>query len=81
LPVCVAPKTALRLRGCKETEVLFKKPFELNDRLEFLIGGGSSWKHKSEGDSIAGEIIVSMAEQNGTSAAAQKGASAGMLCA
>ena len=40
---------------------LFKKPFDLTDRLEFLIGAGPEWVHKSGGekpaDSVAGAAI------------------------
>ncbi|MGA7328903.1 MAG: hypothetical protein WBX25_31560 [Rhodomicrobium sp.] len=45
-----------------DTELLFKKPFDLTDRLEFLIGAGPEWIHRTNGskpaDSIAGEVAV-----------------------
>jgi hypothetical protein len=41
-----------------DTDFVFKKPFELTDRLEFLIGAGPLWLHKPEGDSVAAEAIV-----------------------
>jgi len=40
------------------TNVLLKKPFELTDRLEFLIGAGPIWLHKPGADSAAGEVTA-----------------------
>jgi hypothetical protein len=45
-----------------DTDLIFKKPFDLSDRLEFLIGAGLEWGHGVSGqkpaDSIAGEAIA-----------------------
>jgi hypothetical protein len=41
-----------------DTELLFKKPFDLTNRLEFLIGAGPVWIHKADADSLAGEVLV-----------------------
>jgi len=41
-----------------DTDLVFKKPFELTDRLEFLIGAGPLWLHKPDADSVAGEAIA-----------------------
>jgi hypothetical protein len=46
-----------------EFELIFKKPFELSESLEFLIGAGPVWVHHAEEspkDSIAGEAIVEL---------------------
>ena len=46
-----------------EFEMIFKKPFELSESVEFLIGAGPVWVHHSEEspkDSIAGEAIVEL---------------------
>jgi hypothetical protein len=46
-----------------EFELIFKKPFELSESLEFLIGAGPVWVHHSEEspkDSIVGEAIVEL---------------------
>ena len=46
-----------------EFELIFKKPFELSKSLEFLIGAGPVWVHRTEEnpkDSIAGEAIVEL---------------------
>jgi len=44
------------------TDLVFKKPFNLSDSLEFLIGAGPEWVHKANGekpaDSVAGEAVV-----------------------
>ncbi|MGA7325289.1 MAG: hypothetical protein WBX25_12570 [Rhodomicrobium sp.] len=43
------------------TELLFKKPFELSDKVEFLIGGGPEWVHRSSdkpADSLVGEVMI-----------------------
>ena len=41
-----------------DTEFLLKKPFDLTDRLEFLVGAGPVWIHKTGVDSVAGEALV-----------------------
>ena len=46
-----------------EFELIFKKPFELSKSLEFLIGAGPVWVHRTEESpkaSIAGEAIVEL---------------------
>ncbi len=44
------------------TDLVFKKPFDLSESLEFLIGAGPEWVHRASGekpaDSMAGEAIV-----------------------
>jgi hypothetical protein len=44
------------------TDLLFKKPFELSDKVEFMVGVGPEWKHTIGGgkttDSVAGEIAL-----------------------
>ncbi len=46
------------------TDLIFKKPFDLSDSLEFVIGAGPEWVHKAGGekpaDSIAGEAITEL---------------------
>ncbi|MGO9173229.1 MAG: hypothetical protein ACLP7P_14870 [Rhodomicrobium sp.] len=46
------------------TDLVFKKPFDLSDSVEFLIGAGPEWVHKASGekpaDSVAGEAIVEL---------------------
>jgi hypothetical protein len=46
------------------TELLFKKPFELSQSLELLLGAGPEWVHRTgdEGpaDSIAGIVSVTL---------------------
>ena len=44
-----------------DTDFIFKKPFDLTGGLEFLIGAGPQWVHRSgaqPADSVAGEAIV-----------------------
>ena len=41
-----------------ETDLLFKKPFKLSDKLEFMIGVGPSWTFSPEGTKIAGELAA-----------------------
>jgi hypothetical protein len=43
-----------------ETEVTFKKPFEITDRFEIEIGGGPEWIHRTNGkpDSVAGVAMA-----------------------
>jgi len=44
------------------TDLLFKKPFDLSDRVEFMFGAGPEWKRTVGGgtvtDSIAGEAVL-----------------------
>jgi hypothetical protein len=43
------------------TDLIFKKPFELSKSLEFLIGAGPQWIHRTgenPRDSVAGDIMV-----------------------
>jgi hypothetical protein len=43
------------------TDLLFKKPFDLSDRVEFMFGAGPEWKHTIVGgritDSVASEAV------------------------
>jgi hypothetical protein len=44
------------------SDILFKKPFTLSDKVEFMIGVGPEWKHTvgngTVTDSIAGEVAL-----------------------
>jgi hypothetical protein len=44
------------------TDLLFKKPFDLSDGVEFMFGAGPEWKHTIGGgattDSIVGEAVL-----------------------
>jgi hypothetical protein len=40
------------------TDLLFKKPFTLSDKVEFMIGVGPEWTFSREGTKIAGEIAA-----------------------
>jgi hypothetical protein len=44
------------------TDFIFKKPFQITDRLEFLIGAGPEWIHRTnkEPDSVAGVAITEL---------------------
>src|SRR6516164_245501 len=39
-----------------ETDLLFKKPFTLSDKVEFMIGVGPAWSFSREGTKITGEV-------------------------
>jgi hypothetical protein len=43
--------SALRVQGVTEweTELLFKKPFELTDSAELMVGAGPTWTHGADG--------------------------------
>ena len=41
-----------------ETDLLFKKPFTLSDKVEFMIGVGPAWSFSREGTKIAGEAAL-----------------------
>jgi hypothetical protein len=45
-----------------DADLLFKKPFTLSDTVEFMVGVGPQWVHKTGGgastDSIAGEAVL-----------------------
>ena len=44
------------------TDLLFKKPWDLSKKVEFMLGAGPEWLHTSgpgvRGNSIAGEIVA-----------------------
>jgi hypothetical protein len=40
------------------TDLLFKKPFTLSDKVEFMVGAGPQWTFSREGTKIAGEIAL-----------------------
>jgi hypothetical protein len=40
------------------TDLLFKKPFTLSDKVEFMFGVGPEWTFSREGTKIAGEIAA-----------------------
>ena len=52
--------SALFSRGRTEwdTDLLFKKPFTLSDKVEFMVGVGPQWTVSPEGTKIAGEIAL-----------------------
>jgi hypothetical protein len=39
-------------------DLLFKKPFTLSDKLEFMIGAGPEWIFTREGTKVAGEVAL-----------------------
>jgi hypothetical protein len=39
-----------------DTDLLFKKPFTLSDKVEFMFGVGPQWTFSREGTKIAGEV-------------------------
>jgi len=39
-----------------DTDLLFKKPFTLSDKLEFMVGVGPQWTFSREGTQIGGEF-------------------------
>jgi len=45
-----------------DTDVLFKKPWSLSEKVEFMFGGGPEWVHAKQNgirsDSVAGEIVL-----------------------
>jgi len=45
-----------------DTDLLFKKPFTLSDRVEFMVGVGPQWLHRTgggqSGNSIGGEAAL-----------------------
>jgi hypothetical protein len=41
-----------------DTDLLFKKPFTLSDKLEFMIGAGPQWTFTRDGTKIAGELAL-----------------------
>jgi hypothetical protein len=43
------------------TELLFKKPFELSGKVDFLAGAGPEWVHgtpSKPADSLVGEVVI-----------------------
>lgn len=45
-----------------DTDIVFKKPFELTDNFEFMVGLGPEWAHRVNGghatDSVGGEAVL-----------------------
>jgi hypothetical protein len=41
-----------------DTDLLFKKPFMLSDKLEFMFGAGPQWTFSPRKTSIAGEVAL-----------------------
>ena len=41
-----------------DADLLFKKPFALSDKLEFMVGVGPAWTFSREGTKIAGEVAL-----------------------
>jgi hypothetical protein len=41
-----------------DTDLLFKKPFTLSDKVEFMVGVGPQWTFSPEGTKIAGEFAL-----------------------
>jgi hypothetical protein len=41
-----------------DADLLFKKPFTLSDKLEFMVGVGPAWTFSREGTKIAGEVAL-----------------------
>jgi hypothetical protein len=47
-------------KGTREwdTDILFKKPFTLSDKLEFMIGAGPQWGTAFDGSTMAGVVVA-----------------------
>jgi len=41
-----------------DTDLLFKKPFALSDKVEFMFGVGPQWSFSREGTKVAGEVAA-----------------------
>jgi hypothetical protein len=41
-----------------DTDLLFKKPFTLSDKVEFMVGVGPQWTFSREGTQIGGEFAL-----------------------
>jgi hypothetical protein len=41
-----------------DTDVLFKKPFTLSDKLEFMVGAGPQWSQTMNGGKIGAELAL-----------------------
>jgi hypothetical protein len=45
-----------------DTDLIFKKPFDISDRIEFMFGAGPEWVHTTgrgkTRDSVAGEVAL-----------------------
>jgi hypothetical protein len=41
-----------------DADLLFKKPFTLSDKLEFMIGVGPAWTFSREGTKVGGEVAL-----------------------
>jgi hypothetical protein len=45
-------------KGISGTDILFKKPFTLSDKVEFMIGAGPQWSNAFRGSTKAGAEIA-----------------------
>ena len=45
-------------QGEWSTDLLFKKPFTLSDKVEFMFGAGPEWTFSRDGTKVAGEIAA-----------------------
>jgi hypothetical protein len=45
-------------RAERDADLLFKKPFTLSDKLEFMVGAGPQWTFSPEGTKIADEVAL-----------------------
>ena len=45
-------------QGEWSTDLLFKKPFTLSDKVEFMFGAGPEWTFSRDGTEVAGEIAA-----------------------
>jgi hypothetical protein len=41
-----------------DTDFIFKKPFTLSDKLEFMVGVGPQWTFSRDGTKIGGELAA-----------------------
>jgi hypothetical protein len=41
-----------------DTDLLFKKPFTLSDKLEFMVGAGPAWTVSRAGTKVGGEVAL-----------------------
>ena len=54
--------TPLFAKGSTEwdTDLLFKKPWDISKHFEFMIGGGPEWVHSSNRNSLAAEAAIDL---------------------
>ena len=53
----VAPMFSRR-RAEWDTDLIFKKPFTLSDKVEFMFGAGPQWTFSRDGTKIGGELAA-----------------------